>query len=63
MKKRKRYEVRAEADGTSSVLDIFTGQPTFYIGKTMWKIDDDLARVVHELLNFQDQRRRATLKI
>lgn len=61
--KRKRFHARLEKDGTSTIFDIFTGEPAYYIGKTMWKLDADLAKTFIHLLNCIDLRRRAELGI
>ena len=53
-----RYSVREEPDGTCSIVDIFTAQPTFYFGRWLRRMPSDIAHraiITMNLIDLQTQ--------
>lgn len=57
-----RYDLRKELDGTWTVFDVFTGWAAEVNGGPAIRLDAQDADDLVDLLNYQDAKRRSTLK-
>lgn len=57
-----RYDLRKELDGTWTVFDVFTGWAAEVNGRPAKQLDAQDADELVDLLNYQDAKRRGTLR-